>query len=79
MAGLELLRDAWEADRSRPAVRDRVRRYRDEHPSISDPEQAHVTAVLGEQVTIASTDDALGLVEPSKLRTWPARALGDSR
>ena len=72
VAGLELLRDAWEADRSRPAVRDRVRRYRDEHPSISDPEHAHVTAVLGEQVAIASTDDALGLVEPSKLRTWPA-------
>ena len=72
LAGLELLRDAWEADRSRPVVRDRVRRYRDEHPSISDPEQAHVTAVLGEQVAIATTDDALGLADPSTLRTWPA-------
>ena len=72
LAGLELLRDAWEADRSRAAVRDHMRRYRDEHPSISDPEQAHVTAVLGEQVAVATTDDALGLVDRSTLRTWPA-------
>ena len=72
LAGLELLRDAWEADRSRAAVRERVERYRDAQPSMSDPEQAHVTAVLGEQVAIASTDDALGLVNPSTLRAWPA-------
>ena len=72
LAGLELLRDAWEADRSRAAVRDRMRRYCDEHPSISDPEQAHVTSVLAEQVAVATTDDALGLVDRPALRTWPA-------
>jgi hypothetical protein len=71
LAGLELLRDAWEAGRRRSDVRDRVQRYRDHHVSMSDPEQAQVTAVLGEQVAVATTDDALALVDRSALRVWP--------
>jgi hypothetical protein len=71
LAGLELLRDAWEAARSRVEVRERMRRYSAEHTALSDPERAHVTAVLREQVATATTDDALGLLDGVTLRQWP--------
>ncbi|HEX6104624.1 MAG TPA: DUF5724 domain-containing protein [Gemmatimonadales bacterium] len=71
LAGLELLRDAWESSRGRSGVRERVARYAAGHPSLTDPEQAHVTAVLGEQIATATRDDALGLVDVTRLRRWP--------
>jgi len=71
LAGLELLRDAWESDRARTQVRSRITGYADEHPVLSDPEQAHVAAVLGEQAATVTTDDALGLIDTAELRRWP--------
>jgi hypothetical protein len=72
LAGLELLRDAWEARRARDAVRTRVDQYAAAHERLTDPERLHVAAVLGDATTPATTDDALGLVDPATRRAWPA-------
>ncbi|HEX6938569.1 MAG TPA: DUF5724 domain-containing protein [Longimicrobiales bacterium] len=71
LAGLELLRDAAEAGRVPEEVRARITRYRAEHASLSEQERSHIDAVLGPQTAAASTDDALGLIAPASLRTWP--------
>jgi hypothetical protein len=71
VAGLELLRDASEAGRIVDDVRRRVERYAAASPTVADEERGHVTAVLAERTDKVTTDDALGLVDPAKLRTWP--------
>ncbi len=71
LAGLELLRDAWENQRTTGPVTARVQRYVADHPTLTDQEQAHVRAVLGARTEIATTDNALDLVDPTSLRTWP--------
>jgi hypothetical protein len=72
LAGLELLRDACEARRLLSEVRARVRGYASERTSLSEPERAHVDAVLGSVTKPASRDDALGLLDGVVLREWPA-------
>ena len=71
LAGLELLRDAAEAHRALDDVRARVQRYAAEHPALTEQELAHVHAVVGEQIEVATLDDALGLIDPAKLRIPP--------
>ena len=71
LAGLELLRDAWEAGRARPAIRERITRYLSAQPKLGAPEQAHVDAMLGTQEPVASTEDALGLLAGREPRRWP--------
>jgi hypothetical protein len=71
LAGLELLRDAWESRRATAEVRSRVDQYGAEHSPISEQEAAHVGAVLGDRTETETTDDALGLVSRRSLRTWP--------
>lgn len=76
-AGLELLRDAAEAGRAVEAVRERAAAYRAAHEALSEIERTHLDAVLGSSGDVASRDDALGLVDPATLRTWPeARPIG---
>ena len=70
-AGLELLRDAMEKKRSLAQVRMRIERYSAGHGMLSKQEEAHVTAVLREP-TVATTDDALGLIDPRAMQEWPA-------
>ncbi len=72
LGGLELLRDAAENDRAIANVRSRIERYAAEHPTLTDEERAHVAAILGEEREIATTDDALGLVDSDALPDWPA-------
>jgi hypothetical protein len=71
LGGLELLRDAAEKKRAMAEVRSRVERYATDHPALTDEERAHVSAVLGDQRETATTDDALGLIDPASLRMWP--------
>ncbi len=71
LAGLELLRDAVESQRAMERARARVARYAAERPTLSDEERSHVTAAVGESTGIATTDDALGLIDPGALREWP--------
>jgi hypothetical protein len=72
LGGLELLRDAAEAKRMVSEVRTRVERYAADHPTPTAEERAHVSAVIGDEQEIATTEDALGLLDSSSLRTWPA-------
>jgi uncharacterized protein DUF5724/uncharacterized protein DUF4132 len=71
VAGLELLRDASEAGRMVDEVRTRVERYAKDAPAVAAEERGHVAAVLSERTDKATTDDALGLVDPATLRQWP--------
>ena len=71
LAGLELLRDAAEADRAPREVHARMQQYATNR-ALTDQEQAHITAAVSEHIEVASRDDALGLVDVSKLRKWPA-------
>ena len=71
LAGLELLRDAAERRRSPAEVRSLVTRYASEHPTLTEEERAHVTAVLGDEGETVTTDDSLGLIDPASLRVWP--------
>ena len=71
LGGLELLRDAVENERALKDARSRIERYAAEHPILTDEEQAHISAVLGAARETASTDDALGLIDPASLPTWP--------
>jgi hypothetical protein len=71
LAGLELLRDAAEAKRAMSEVRARVERYAAAHPTLTEEERSHIAAIAGEEQEVATTDDALGLIDPSSLRTWP--------
>lgn len=70
-AGLELLRDAMEKKRSLAEVRARIERYSAGRETLSKQEEAHVAAVLREP-TVATTDDALGLIDPRAMQAWPA-------
>lgn len=70
-AGLELLRDATEKKRSLADVRARIERYSAGRATLSKQEEAHVAAVLREP-TVATTDDALGLIDPHAMQEWPA-------
>ncbi|HET7553579.1 MAG TPA: DUF5724 domain-containing protein [Gemmatimonadaceae bacterium] len=72
LAGLELLRDAWEAKRATSEVHSRVARFSQDRETLTDPERVHVTAVLGERTEIATANDALGLLAGESLPTWPA-------
>jgi hypothetical protein len=72
LAGLELLRDAAEAGRAEGAVRERMRAYRGSRAPLSEPEQAHLDAVLGAGAEAATLDDALGLAPDALRRAWPA-------
>ena len=71
-AGLELLRDAMERGRASSEVRRRIEKFRTERESLSVQEQAHVAAVLQGETDVPTTDNALGLIDPSKLKRWPA-------
>lgn len=72
LAGLELLRDAAEAGRAEAAVRQRMRAYRASRGTLTEPEQAHLDAVLGAGAEVATLDDALGLAPDALRRAWPA-------
>ncbi|HEU0301961.1 MAG TPA: hypothetical protein VFR37_21075, partial [Longimicrobium sp.] len=72
LAGLELLRDAAEAGRAENAVRERMRAYRASRGTLSEPEQAHLDAVLGAGAEVATLADALGLAPNALRRPWPA-------
>ena len=67
-AGLELLRDAMEKKRSLAEVRARIERYSAGRAALTKQEEAHVAAVLHEP-TVASTDDALGLIDLRAMQT----------
>jgi Family of unknown function (DUF5724)/Domain of unknown function (DUF4132) len=71
LAGLELLRDAMETRRSAGEVRARAQQYVTDHPALTEREHAHIKAVLGDRTETATMDDALGLIDPTALRTWP--------
>jgi hypothetical protein len=71
IAGLELLREARDAGRVVNEARGRVERLAADAPALAAESRAHVAAVLGERTDRATTDDALGLVDPSRLRQWP--------
>ncbi len=70
-AGLELLRHAVDDGRASERLHGVAARYRDERDKLSEAEHAHLEAVLEPDVGPASTDDALGLIDPARLRTWP--------
>ena len=70
-AGLELLRDAMEKKRSLSEVRARIERYSAGRSTLSKQEEAHVAAVLLEP-SVATTDDALGLIDAHAMQAWPA-------
>ena len=70
-AGLELLRDAVEKKRSLSEARARIERYTAGRPTLSTQEEAHVAAALHE-AAVATTDDALGLIDPRAMQAWPA-------
>ncbi|HEV8357110.1 MAG TPA: DUF5724 domain-containing protein [Gemmatimonadales bacterium] len=72
LAGLELLRDAAEAGRVAAQARDRMQRYTTDHPTMSAQDRAHASVVLGETKPLPGRDDALGLLGPGKLASWPA-------
>lgn len=74
LAGLELLRDAAEGGRAAETVRERMRAYRATHTAVSEPEAAHLDAVLGASVEVPVLDDALGLAPDAGRRAWPAPA-----
>ncbi|HEX7091945.1 MAG TPA: hypothetical protein VF192_17645 [Longimicrobiales bacterium] len=70
-AGLELLRYASAAGRFGDRARAIAERYRAAHADAGETERAHVEAVLGSTDRPPTLDDALGLVAPGTLRTWP--------
>jgi hypothetical protein len=72
LAGLELLRDAAESNRARADVHSRIARFAAERPEHSEGEKVHVETVLGEHAEPATTANALGLIDPSSMREWPA-------
>ena len=74
LAGLELLRDAHEAQRKPADVRARMERFVASAAALTEQEQAHVNAVLGDTTKPAARDDALGLLRGTVLREWSAPA-----
>jgi hypothetical protein len=72
VAGLELLREASDAGRVATEARSRVERYAAVAPSVAEEARGHVAAVLAAKTEKATTDDALGLIDPAVLRQWPA-------
>ncbi len=71
LAGLELLRDAAESSRADAAVRERVARYAAARPLTSKVAQSHVRAAVAGATEVPTLGDAMGLVDPSSLRSWP--------
>ncbi len=69
-AGLELLRRLAEAGRLSAECRDRASAYRDVRPKLDDDETRQIEAVLDLGRKVATLDDALGLLDPSR-RTRP--------
>ena len=68
VAGLELLRDAFDTGPDREIARERLRQYAFGR-TLSDAERVHVEVVLG-GAAAATLDNALGLIEPSSRRQW---------
>ncbi|MFQ5507015.1 MAG: hypothetical protein ACE5F1_19770, partial [Planctomycetota bacterium] len=70
LAGLELLREAVEAERSAVAARKLAQEHCPDRASVGDAERSHLDAILGTTEALAERDDALGLVDPARLPTW---------
>jgi len=73
-AGLELLRVAVENNRLSAEARSRVDQYTAERPDGDDIERSHIEAIRSEKT---ERTDTLGLLDESKLRTWPVPMIRD--
>lgn len=67
-AGLELLRVAVESNRLIAEARARVDRYVAERPEGDDVERSHIDSIRAGK---SETTGTLGLLDESKLRSWP--------
>ena len=65
LAGLELLHLLADAQRSVPECRGHADAYRGAHGRISKEEQAHLDEIATDKASIATLDDALGLMNPA--------------
>ena len=66
-AGLQLLRTLKETDRSAAACRERAERFAAGRAKISEDERTQLDAVLSTAGREPTLDDALGLMDPSRL------------
>jgi hypothetical protein len=71
-AGLELLRAAVESNRVVAESRQRVDRYAAEQRDGDDVERSHIDAIRAGKTEKSDATDALGLLDASRLREWPA-------
>ncbi|MEM7232802.1 MAG: hypothetical protein AAF517_11530, partial [Planctomycetota bacterium] len=71
-AGLELLHDGFTSGRFPERARELVEQYRADRPELEKEELIHVESVCGGQVEDTPVrDDAFGLIDPSRLPSWP--------
>ncbi|MEM8885002.1 MAG: DUF5724 domain-containing protein [Planctomycetota bacterium] len=70
-AGLELLRLAVEDGRAPATARELARAHRTGRRSWTKMERTHLEAIEQAPETTVQLDDALGLVDPTKLLYWP--------
>lgn len=71
LAGLELLRELVEEKRCLQDARSRAEIYKAGHPKLKEVERQQLEAVLATGGTVATLDDALGLIRHED-RSWPA-------
>ncbi len=72
-AGLELLRDAIEkrTDSVAAEARALATEFRASDLELADEEVAHLEAILGDDETVATREDCLGLIDPDRLPEFP--------
>ena len=70
LAGLELLRELVEENRCLQTARSRADTYKAGHPQLKDAERQQLEAVFATGGTVATLDNALGLIRHED-RTWP--------
>lgn len=70
-AGLELLRNLVESNRSGAAATQRATAYASSHAALSEIENAHLAAIRGEHSQMNDVVSVFGLIDETTLPKWP--------
>lgn len=78
-AGLELLRNLVESNRSCAAAKQRATAYASNNAALSEIENAHLAAIRGEHSQLNDVASVFGLIDETLLPKWPLARPMDSR